>query len=1300
LLIHPSELDAVIQSAIVAYSYPYDEELRTVHLPTRIQQVRVNPTALLQKSSDTSGVNDLAAVDALISSGDGIVANISLYMSSTERSNAAIQVQGAAFMPLGGSAAEEDRSMYSQVQWILDRPDGTEASRGLWEGENQREIVRLLERIAIFYLRKFEHDVPQGHPARDVSPTKWYLNHARHVLEVVANGKQPWFEDEWQEDTLETIQRASAPYSHLPDVEIMHLVGTQMPRVFEGETTMLQEFRAGGDDVLDRYYAEGIGLRELARWVGRAVKQLTDRHPHMSILEVGAGTGGATKAIFNEIGDSFVSYTYTDISAGFFEKASDVFAQQKTKMIFKTFDVEKDPLQQGYAEGTYDLIIAFFVIHATSDMEQSLRNMRKLLKPGGFLIVGEGSETGTGAATSGFIFGTLQGWWVGTEQGRVLSPLVSPEEWSRLLRVTGFSGPDAAPPISVEDIFNVFPIVSQAVDTHVNFLREPLSVHTPLQQTDITSINRLILIGGKSSRTKRLVEGLNVILRQGYATELHQFDTITDVDFELLDSDTAVISLADLDSPVFKDITPASFNALKKIVEPGKTVLWVTSGRLCDEPYANMTVAFGRVATHEMSDLRLQQFDVADPEHTTPKTVAEAFLRFHAAHAKKDSQDTFWTIEPEIVVDEHGRQLVPRLRFIDELNDRYNAGRRDVARTTDLSTSANSIGLQPRQDSGYQLRELSPYHFQVTAEDIDRALDLRITHSLLSALKTAFGHKFLVVGLDHETETSYLALVSSLASVVRVPRDCAVEFVTTGMTASDVLAQVAAHLVSIEVMGSLHAGQAVVAHNIPRAIAAAMETQAAAAHVQITFTTDRSDGSVPESWIKLPSYIGLNDIDEILNLEDPPTVFVGLSNHTIAHSENETTLVSRFKSWCNIVLTADSLFSPISTAKRHPNDAARAALGERLRSAFAHVNQQPPLDDTEVLHLEDLVRGSPCIDPLCVVDWTCAASLPVLKSRLDIGQMFKSTGSTYWIVGMSGALGISLVDWMINKGARNVVMSSRRPDFSPDWIVAHKRKGAIVTVVPCDVTDESAIKQAHRRICDALPPIVGVVHGAMVLHDVSVRNMTFDQLQSVVRPKVDGAIYLDRIFENTNLDFFVFTSSINTVIGNLGQANYAAANAFMCSLAAQRRKRGFRAAAVNGGAIIGAGYMEREARRAWDKIAQHNYMMRLSEEDFVQSVCEGIDACRLESPYGPEISTGLNNVPFDARNQPFWASDPKFSIFIQHKQDVTDLGGQGKAAGAGGTTLLQNLEKCETQQQVYDTIKSKFCLSRMQDKVG
>jgi hypothetical protein len=74
---------------------------------------------------------------------------------------------------------------------------------------------------------------------------------------------------------------------HLPDFQVMQLVGAQMPRVFEGETTMLEEFRVGDNDILDQYYAEGIGLRHLANWVARAVKQIVDLHPHMNILEVG-----------------------------------------------------------------------------------------------------------------------------------------------------------------------------------------------------------------------------------------------------------------------------------------------------------------------------------------------------------------------------------------------------------------------------------------------------------------------------------------------------------------------------------------------------------------------------------------------------------------------------------------------------------------------------------------------------------------------------------------------------------------------------------------------------------------------------------------------------------------------------------------------------------------------------------------------------------------------------------------------------------------------------------------------------
>lgn len=105
------------------------------------------------------------------------------------------------------------------------------------------------------------------------------------------------------------------------------------------------------------------------------------------------------------------------------------------------------------------------------------------------------------------------------------------------------------------------------------------------------------------------------------------------------------------------------------------------------------------------------------------------------------------------------------------------------------------------------------------------------------------------------------------------------------------------------------------------------------------------------------------------------------------------------------------------------------------------------------------------------------------------------------------------------------------------------------------MTDEAALKAIHRKITASLPPIAGVLNGAMVLRDVSVRNMEFNQVTDVVGPKVLGSIHLDRIFHKAELDFFILLSSINCIIGNVGQANYAAANMGMCGLAAHRRKR-------------------------------------------------------------------------------------------------------------------------------------------------
>ena len=88
-----------------------------------------------------------------------------------------------------------------------------------------------------------------------------------------------------------------------------------------------------------------------------------------------------------------------------------------------------------------------------------------------------------------------------------------------------------------------------------------------------------------------------------------------------------------------------------------------------------------------------------------------------------------------------------------------------------------------------------------------------------------------------------------------------------------------------------------------------------------------------------------------------------------------------------------------------------------------------------------------------------------------------------------------------------------------------------------------------------MPPIIGVVQGAMVLRDAMFADMNLETMETVVKPKVVGSMHLDAIFRDTPLDFFVFLSSIACVAGNPGQSMYAAANMFMTSLAAQRRKR-------------------------------------------------------------------------------------------------------------------------------------------------
>lgn len=119
-------------------------------------------------------------------------------------------------------------------------------------------------------------------------------------------------------------------------------------------------------------------------------------------------------------------------------------------MDFKILNIERDPVSQGYVEGSYDLMVAAWVLHGTPDIAATARNVRKLLKPLGKLVLLE--VTRPDIFRSGFAFGLLPAWWLSTEKHRDWSPCLSEEQWHHVLTTEGISGVDfVLPDYQTED---------------------------------------------------------------------------------------------------------------------------------------------------------------------------------------------------------------------------------------------------------------------------------------------------------------------------------------------------------------------------------------------------------------------------------------------------------------------------------------------------------------------------------------------------------------------------------------------------------------------------------------------------------------------------------------------------------------------------------------------------------------------------------------------------------------------------------------------------------------------------------
>jgi amino acid adenylation domain-containing protein len=205
----------------------------------------------------------------------------------------------------------------------------------------------------------------------------------------------------------------------------------------DGTPTFLDAgFERSAEYSSDRVYLDALGRRIAA------LADLTPGRP-LRIIEVGGGTGTLTHTIFRHLEGRPVEYTFTDVSRAFISAAETEAARRGlTGISFRRLDVASLVADQDFGEHAYDLVVGYNVVHATRDIHETLRNLRRLLVPGGEMCLVETVKT---TRWDQMIWGLATGWWDFADGVRTISPLLGLDVWERVLTEAGFEGVDSVP---------------------------------------------------------------------------------------------------------------------------------------------------------------------------------------------------------------------------------------------------------------------------------------------------------------------------------------------------------------------------------------------------------------------------------------------------------------------------------------------------------------------------------------------------------------------------------------------------------------------------------------------------------------------------------------------------------------------------------------------------------------------------------------------------------------------------------------------------------------------------------------
>jgi aspyridone synthetase (hybrid polyketide synthase/nonribosomal peptide synthetase) len=1252
-MIHPGPLDVAFHTIMAGVSSPLSEALYAPFLPVGIKKLILNPSVSYRYHDDRTGHSDgdemgLDIVTCITNKDQTSFEGEVTILGTDERPM--LQMEGFLLKRVRDSKPSDDRTLFSKTIW----------QRDILSSDNNLvpivpidpALIVAINRTSLYYLNQVFANLSEDDVKKPFHLN--FLSASKHYLSMIQRGGMPGIDPKWLHDSKETIDIYKTQYSGQADLELIHVVGKNLLDVITGDLQLLELMLQ--DDRWTNLYLEGRAFEPLNNAIGDLVANISHRYPRMKILEIGAGTGGTTSFVLDRVGNAYGTYTFTDVSAGFFSNAKSKFGTHAAQLKFEVLDIEKDPLQQGFQEGSYDIIVAAAVLHATRDIRQTLTHARTLLKPGGWLIM---SEHTCDSLDMLLIMGGLPGWWLGMDDGRTLSPGIKLEAWEQCLLETGFSGVDKHVSDVPDPLCHSFSvIVSQAIDDRITRIRDPLSYidEMPLEE-------HLLIIGGMSLSTSRMAKAIERLALR-FSDKVTLVKSLDEVPENQQERSMSVVCLADLEySTVSETISSTRLSKLQWIFSNATNVLWLTSGRESEKPFANLFVGMARAIANELPQLKIQWLDVdAADSSLDARLIMDMFLKLKLANSPEFREGPLlYSIEPEIIIRDN-YLVIPRQRVDQARNDRLNSDRRTIS--SQVSLRATTLQLV-YSGATLSLEDLTPWRTPGLTKN-NGSPSIFVDHSI-SIPYSGLQQYFLSLGRVVDGTESFMSISDRNCS--RMYREqafqpCDLDTAPKTDVLRAVSGSVGALFLKTFIERFAPPGGTLIHGCLPDVARALLSI---APNLKIYFGWEKDTIEGPQHF-RIHRRATTHALRRSLPADIRSVLF--LSDETNNSVQDQ---LSSIYTTLDLSAASSPMLSNKEIRRWIETSLARTSLPALLGPVVR-------VQDITALSLGQVLFPT-------VVDWTDHEALARTSIRSLRGSSLLSGDKTYLMVGLTSELGISICKWMVENGARHIILTSRSAQVNDSALAEMRALGAMIYVRKMDVTDMKSVQGLRDDISAQLPPVGGICNGALILRDALFVEMQADHINDVLAPKVAGTIHLSEVFKESPLDFFISFSSISSVQGNPGQCGYNAASLFQTAFTNQRRSRGLPASVITLGIIPELGYIAKRGRAFLEKLKPEFYLM-MSETDVHQAFAESIAASAIDAPdEDAEVVAGIRLFNYNSKTerQPFWFSNPRLSHFVREEADISSEVG-GNDSDATKVAILVDAAENEEEAQALITL--------------